>query len=98
MISFKCKKRCTGNCSCRKVRLFCSVLYPHCWDNCNDRGIQVINSVEDDNGEPILPDDLVKASLSLHVEEDTDDLSKILDHKLQSDQEKVKRLCNVCRY
>ncbi|GBM29838.1 hypothetical protein AVEN_110352-1 [Araneus ventricosus] len=73
------------------------MLYPHCWGNCNNRGIQVINSDEDDDGEPILPDDLVEASLSLHVEKDTGDLSKILDHKLQSDQDKVKRLCNVCR-
>ncbi|GBL73147.1 hypothetical protein AVEN_159228-1 [Araneus ventricosus] len=47
------------------------MLYPHCWGNCNNRGIQVINSDEDDDGEPILPDDLVEASLSLHVEEDT---------------------------
>ncbi|GBM30490.1 hypothetical protein AVEN_34244-1 [Araneus ventricosus] len=70
------------------------MLYPHCWGNCNNRGIQVINSDEDDDGEPILPDDLVEASLSLHVEEDTGDLSKILDHNLQSDQDKVKRLCN----
>ncbi|GBM74587.1 hypothetical protein AVEN_228043-1, partial [Araneus ventricosus] len=46
------------------------MLYPHCWGNCNNRGIQVINSDEDDDGEPILPDDLVEASLSLHVEED----------------------------
>ncbi|GBN32687.1 hypothetical protein AVEN_44274-1, partial [Araneus ventricosus] len=52
------------------------VLYPHCWDNCSNRGIQVINSDEDDDGEPILPDDLVEASLLLHVEEDTSDLSK----------------------
>ncbi|GBO01663.1 hypothetical protein AVEN_39388-1, partial [Araneus ventricosus] len=37
---------------------------------------EVINSDEDDDGEPILPDDLVEASLSLHVEEDTGDLSK----------------------
>ncbi|GBN11942.1 hypothetical protein AVEN_118153-1 [Araneus ventricosus] len=44
--------------------------------NCNNRGIQVINSDEDDDGEPILPDDLVEASLSLHVEEDTGDFSK----------------------
>ncbi|GBL87180.1 hypothetical protein AVEN_270470-1 [Araneus ventricosus] len=44
--------------------------------NCNNRGIQVINSDEDDDGEPILPDDLVEASLSLHVEEDTGDHSK----------------------
>ncbi|GBN05681.1 hypothetical protein AVEN_22949-1 [Araneus ventricosus] len=47
------------------------MLYPHCWGNCNNRGIQVINSDDDDDGEPILPDDLVEASLSLHVEEDT---------------------------
>ncbi|GBN61058.1 hypothetical protein AVEN_183883-1, partial [Araneus ventricosus] len=53
-----------------------SMLYPHCWGNCNNRGTQVINSDEDDDGEPILPDDLVEASLSLHVEEDTGDLSK----------------------
>ncbi|GBN14255.1 hypothetical protein AVEN_23746-1 [Araneus ventricosus] len=52
------------------------VLYPHCWGNCNNRGIQVINSDEDDDGEPILPEDLVEASLSLHVEGDTGDLSK----------------------
>ncbi|GBM85694.1 hypothetical protein AVEN_95203-1 [Araneus ventricosus] len=52
------------------------VLYPHCWGNCNSRGIQVINSDEDDDGEPILSDDLVEASLCLHVEEDTSDLSK----------------------
>ncbi|GBL83090.1 hypothetical protein AVEN_165314-1 [Araneus ventricosus] len=36
------------------------MLYPHCWGNCNNRGIQVINSDEDDDGEPILPDDLVE--------------------------------------
>ncbi|GBM24095.1 hypothetical protein AVEN_38291-1 [Araneus ventricosus] len=36
-ISCKCKKGCTGNCNCRKARLFCSVLYLHCWDNCNNR-------------------------------------------------------------
>ncbi|GBM19013.1 hypothetical protein AVEN_172485-1 [Araneus ventricosus] len=47
------------------------MLYSDCWGNCNNRGIQVINSDEDDDGEPILPDDLVEASLSLHVEEDT---------------------------
>ncbi|GBN71420.1 hypothetical protein AVEN_19070-1 [Araneus ventricosus] len=47
------------------------MLYPYCWGNCNNRGIQVINSDEDDDGEPKLPDDLVEASLSLHVEEDT---------------------------
>ncbi|GBO06790.1 hypothetical protein AVEN_66320-1 [Araneus ventricosus] len=58
--------------------------------------IQVINSDEDDDDEPILPDDLVEASLTLHVEEDTDDLQNILDHKLQSEQDKVKRL--GCRY
>ncbi|GBO10734.1 hypothetical protein AVEN_165122-1 [Araneus ventricosus] len=39
--------------------------------------IQVINSDEDDDDdEPIMPDDLVEASLSLHFEEDTDDLPK----------------------
>ncbi|GBM05277.1 hypothetical protein AVEN_43928-1 [Araneus ventricosus] len=57
-----------------------SILYARypasCWGNCNNRGIQVINSDEDDDGEPILPDDLVEASLSLHVGEDTGDLSK----------------------
>ncbi|GBM52224.1 hypothetical protein AVEN_31043-1 [Araneus ventricosus] len=42
--------------------------------NCNNKGIQVINS--DDDGEPIVPDDLVETSLSLHVEEDTGGLSK----------------------
>ncbi|GBM55742.1 hypothetical protein AVEN_190330-1 [Araneus ventricosus] len=42
--------------------------------NCNNRGIQVINSDEDDDGEPTLPDGLVEASLSFHVEEDTGDL------------------------
>ncbi|GBO46835.1 hypothetical protein AVEN_119630-1 [Araneus ventricosus] len=52
------------------------VLYPHCWSNCNNRRIEVINSDEDDDGEPILPDNLVEASLSVHVEEDTGDLSK----------------------
>ncbi|GBL91669.1 hypothetical protein AVEN_71323-1 [Araneus ventricosus] len=56
------------------ARLFCSVLCLHCWDNCNDRKIQVINSDEDDDGGPILPDDMVEASLSSHVEEDPDDL------------------------
>ncbi|GBO37303.1 hypothetical protein AVEN_107268-1 [Araneus ventricosus] len=40
--------------------------------------IQVINSDEDDDDEPILPDDLVEASLSLRVEEDTDDLPKYI--------------------
>ncbi|GBM14000.1 hypothetical protein AVEN_166188-1 [Araneus ventricosus] len=34
--------------------------------NCNKKGIQVINS--DDDGEPIVPDDLVETSLSLHVD------------------------------
>ncbi|GBL84409.1 hypothetical protein AVEN_117175-1 [Araneus ventricosus] len=63
------------NC-CRKARLFYSVLGLHCWDNCNNRKIQVINSDEDDDDEPIRLDDLVEASLSLHVEEDTDDLPK----------------------
>ncbi|GBO27011.1 hypothetical protein AVEN_238043-1 [Araneus ventricosus] len=72
-ISCKCKKGCTWNCSCRKDRLFCSVLCLHCWDNCDNRKIQVINSDED---EPILSDDLVEASLSLNLEEDTDDLPK----------------------
>ncbi|GBN19721.1 hypothetical protein AVEN_35545-1, partial [Araneus ventricosus] len=57
----------------RKARLFCSVLCLHCWDNCNNRKIQVINS---DDDEPIVSDDLVEASLSLHFEEDTDDLPK----------------------
>ncbi|GBM43161.1 hypothetical protein AVEN_128486-1 [Araneus ventricosus] len=52
------------------------MLYTHCWGNCNNRGIQVINSDEDDDGEPILPDDLVEVSSSLRVEEDTGDLSK----------------------
>ncbi|GBM44546.1 hypothetical protein AVEN_250531-1 [Araneus ventricosus] len=42
--------------------------------NCNNKGIQVINS--DDDGEPIVPDDLVETSLSLHVKEDTGGLSK----------------------
>ncbi|GBM18714.1 hypothetical protein AVEN_9008-1 [Araneus ventricosus] len=50
------------------------VLCLHCWDNSKNRKIQIINSDEDDDGEPILPDDLVEASLSLHVEEDTYDL------------------------
>ncbi|GBN46003.1 hypothetical protein AVEN_72422-1 [Araneus ventricosus] len=68
------KKRCTENCSCRKARLFCSVLCLHCWDNCNNRKIQVINSDKDD--EPMLPNHLVEASLSFHVEEDTDYLPK----------------------
>ncbi|GBN74080.1 hypothetical protein AVEN_107552-1 [Araneus ventricosus] len=56
----------------------CSVLGLHCWDNCNNRKTQVINSDEDDDDddEPIRLDDLVEASLSLHVEEDTDDLPK----------------------
>ncbi|GBO28443.1 hypothetical protein AVEN_103963-1 [Araneus ventricosus] len=76
-ISCKCKKGCTGNCSCRKSRLFCSVLCLHCWDNCINRKIQVINS--DDDDEPILSDQLVEASLSLHVEEDTDDLPKDIE-------------------
>ena len=31
-ISCKCKKGCTGNCSCRKAGLFCSMLCLHCWD------------------------------------------------------------------
>ncbi|GBN54146.1 hypothetical protein AVEN_185760-1 [Araneus ventricosus] len=92
------KKRFTGNRSCRKVRLFCSLLYPHCWGNCNNRGIQVINSEEDDDGEPILSDDLVEASLYLCMWRKTQVIfQKILDHKLQSDQDKVKRVCNVCR-
>ncbi|GBM22852.1 hypothetical protein AVEN_202127-1 [Araneus ventricosus] len=47
-----------------------------CWDNCNNRKIQVINSDDDDDVEPILPDHLVEASLSLHDEEDTDYLPK----------------------
>ncbi|GBN17225.1 hypothetical protein AVEN_87603-1 [Araneus ventricosus] len=35
-------RRCVPEgCSCRKVRLFCSVLYPHCWGNCNNRGLVV---------------------------------------------------------
>ncbi|GBN76447.1 hypothetical protein AVEN_147681-1 [Araneus ventricosus] len=75
-ISNKCKKGCTGNCSCRKATLFSSVLCLHCRDNCNNRKIQEINSDEDDDDEPILPDHLVEASLSLHVEEDTDELPK----------------------
>ncbi|GBM98652.1 hypothetical protein AVEN_273132-1 [Araneus ventricosus] len=75
-ISCKCKKGCTGNCSCRKARLFCSVLCFHCWDNCNNRKIQSINSGEDDEDESMLPDHLVQASLSFHVEEDTDYLPK----------------------
>ncbi|GBM97670.1 hypothetical protein AVEN_11681-1 [Araneus ventricosus] len=37
---------------------------------------RVINRDEDDDSEPILSNDLVEASLSLHVEEDTGDLSK----------------------
>ncbi|GBM63656.1 hypothetical protein AVEN_253123-1 [Araneus ventricosus] len=75
-LSCKCKKGCTGNCSCMKARLFCSVLCLHCWDNCNNRKIQVINSYEDDDDEPILADHLVEESLSLHVEEDIDDFPK----------------------
>nr|GBO41318.1 hypothetical protein AVEN_252633-1 [Araneus ventricosus] len=55
------------------------VLYPHCWDNRNNREIQVINSNEDDDGEPTLSDDLVEACLFLHVEEDTGDLSKDIE-------------------
>ncbi|GBN37526.1 hypothetical protein AVEN_270649-1 [Araneus ventricosus] len=39
------------------------------------RKIQVIND-EDDEDEPIMPDHLVEVSLSLHFEEDTDDLPK----------------------
>ncbi|GBM96255.1 hypothetical protein AVEN_134443-1 [Araneus ventricosus] len=70
------------------------MLYPHCWGNCNNRGIQVINSDEDDDGEPILPDDLVQASLSFMWRKTQVIFKKILDHKLQSDQDKVKRLCN----
>ena len=34
----------------------------------------VVDSDEDDDGEPVLPDDLLEASLSLDVEEDIDDL------------------------
>ncbi|GBO40971.1 hypothetical protein AVEN_21899-1 [Araneus ventricosus] len=75
-VSCKCNKGCTGNCSCRKASLFCSILFLHCWDNCNNRKIQVINSDEDDDDEPILPDHLVETSLSLHVEEDTNNLPK----------------------
>ncbi|GBM10480.1 hypothetical protein AVEN_109287-1 [Araneus ventricosus] len=67
---------CTGNCSCRKARLFCSVRWLHFWDNCNNRKIQVIKIDDDDDDEPILLDHLVEASLSFHVEEDTDDLPK----------------------
>ncbi|GBM32978.1 hypothetical protein AVEN_263474-1 [Araneus ventricosus] len=43
---------------------------------CKCTKIQAINSDEDDDDEPIRLDDLVEASLSLHVEEDTDDLPK----------------------
>ncbi|GBM53390.1 hypothetical protein AVEN_103781-1 [Araneus ventricosus] len=75
-ISCKCKKGCTGNCSCRKAKLFCSVLCLHCWDNFNNRKIQVINIDEDDDDESILSDHLVEVSSSLHFEEDTDDLPK----------------------
>ncbi|GBL99435.1 hypothetical protein AVEN_68739-1 [Araneus ventricosus] len=75
-ISNKGKKGCSGNCSCRKATLLPSVLCFHYWDNYNNRMIQEINSDEDDDDEPILPDHLVEASLSLHVEEDSDDLPK----------------------
>ncbi|GBL79742.1 hypothetical protein AVEN_18263-1 [Araneus ventricosus] len=53
----------------------CNVLFLHCWDNCNNRKIQVINS-DDDDDDPILPGHLIEESLSLHVEEGADDLPK----------------------
>ncbi|GBM79680.1 hypothetical protein AVEN_59171-1 [Araneus ventricosus] len=47
------------------------VLCLHCWHNCNNR-----KNNSDDDDEPILADHLVEASLSLHADEDTDDLPK----------------------
>ncbi|GBO35317.1 hypothetical protein AVEN_22689-1 [Araneus ventricosus] len=45
------------------------LLFQFVWDNA-DFNTQTLD--EDNDGEPILSDDLVEASLSLHVEEDTD--------------------------
>ncbi|GBO31669.1 hypothetical protein AVEN_135359-1, partial [Araneus ventricosus] len=60
----------------RGAQEIAAVVRSDCFVQCNNREIQVINSDEEEDGKPILPDDLVEASLSLHVEDDTGDLSK----------------------
>ncbi|GBN76604.1 hypothetical protein AVEN_207597-1 [Araneus ventricosus] len=93
--SLKMARRDTRSCSCRKARLFCSVLCLHCWDNYNNRKIQVINSDEDDDNEPICP--IMKLRrLYLCMSRKTQMIfQKILEHKPQSEQDKVKRLAEI---
>ncbi|GBN75596.1 hypothetical protein AVEN_70921-1 [Araneus ventricosus] len=77
------------------ARLFCSVLCLHCWDNCDNRKIQVINSDEDDDNEPMCPIMKLRRLYLCMLRKTQMIFQKILEHKLQSEKDKVKRLVNA---